>query len=476
MRCWSSAGSFCTNAPEWRWSRCSPGSWTTIWTELAHHYNRSDNLTKAVEYLGRAGQQALQRSAYTDAISGLSAGIDLLQKLPDSPECIQREVRLQLALGPAFMAVRGFAAPEVERAYTRARELCERLGDPPELFAAVHGLCLMHLVRGVLPRAHELAEQLLQRAQGAHDPALLLCAEVALGDTMFWMGEFRAAREHMEMAAKVYDPERDRPLIFRYFGVDAGVLCQGFTAHSLWNLGYPDQALKRVNEAIAMAQRLSHPLSLAYARNFAVILQQLGREARAGQESAEGVMALCAEHGFTEILAYATVMRGLEMAQQGRNEEGIAQIQAGLAASRATGAELTRPSFLCVLAEACMERGCVDEGLSALTEALAAADQHENRYYEAEMHRLQGELLLRRKDSNAAEAQSCFQRAIAIARRQSAKSFELRAATSLARLLRDTDRRDEARTMLAEIYGWFTEGFDTADLKEAKALLEELNS
>jgi predicted ATPase len=187
------------------------------------------------------------------------------------------------------------------------------------------------------------------------------------------------------------------------------------------------------------------------------------------------VVALCAEHGFTEILAYATVMRGLEMAQQGRNEEGIAQIQEGLAASRATGAELTRPSFLCVLAEVCMETGRLDDGLSALTEALAAADQHGNRYYEAEMHRLQGELLLRQKDSNAAKAQSCFQRAIAIARRQSAKWFELRATTSLARLLRDTDRRDEARAMLAEIYRWFTEGFDTADLKDAKALLDELN-
>jgi predicted ATPase len=373
------------------------------------------------------------------------------------------------------MAVRGYAAPEVEQAYTRARKLCERLGDPTELFAAMLGLWAMHLVRGVLRRAHKLAEELLQRVQSAHDPALLLCAEVALGDTTFWMGEFRAAREHLEMAAKVYDPERDRPLIFRYLGVDTGVLCQGFTAHSLWNLGYPDQALKRVNEVIAMAQRLSHPLSLAYARNFAVILQQLGREARAGQESAESVVALCAEHGFTEILAYATVMRGLEMAQQGRNKEGIAQIQEGLAASRATGAELTRPSFLCVLAEVCMETGRLDDGLSAMTEALAAADQHGNRYYEAEMHRLQGELLLRQKDSNAAKAQSCFQRAIAIARRQSAKWFELRATTSLARLLRDTDRRDEARAMLAEIYRWFTEGFDTADLKSAKALLDELN-
>jgi predicted ATPase len=162
------------------------------------------------------------------------------------------------------------------------------------------------------------------------------------------------------------------------------------------------------------------------------------------------------------------------MAEQRRNEEEVAQIQEGLAAIRATGAELNRPYFLCLLAEACTETGRLDDGLSALTEALAAADGHEERHHEAEIHRLKGELLLRQDDSNAAEAQSCYERAIAIARKQSAKSWELRAAMSLERLLRDTGRRDEARTMLAEIYGWFTEGFDTADLKDAKALLDEL--
>ena len=188
------------------------------------------------------------------------------------------------------------------------------------------------------------------------------------------------------------------------------------------------------------------------------------------------LIALSAEHGFTDWLALATILRGWAMAEQGRNEEGIAQIQEGLAAFRATGAELVRPYFLCLLAEACMETGRLDDGLSALTEALAAADEHEDRHYEAEMHRLKGELLLKQDDSNAAEAQSCFQRAIEIARKQSAKSLELRATMSLARLLAKQGRRDEARAMLAEIYDWFTEGFDTADLKDAKALLDELNA
>jgi class 3 adenylate cyclase/predicted ATPase len=442
--------------------------------ELAHHYSRSDNLTKTVEYLGRAGQQALQRSAYADSISSLSAAIDLLQRLPDSPERIQREVLLQLAVGPALIAVKGNAAPEVERVYTRARELCERLGDPPELFPALWGLWLMYLLRGELRTAYELAERLLRRAQSAHDPALLLYAHDALGQTSYWMGEFPPAREHLENATTLYDPERHRPLAFLYGGADAGVARLSYAALTLWHLGYPDQALKRGSEALALAQRLSHPFSLAIAGNLFGVLRQYRREARAAQEAAESVVALSTERGFTLWLALATGLRGWAMAQQGRHEQGIAQIQEGLAAFRATGAELRRPYLLCLLIEACMETGRLDYGLGALTEALAAADQHENRAFEAEAHRLKGELLLKKNNSTAGEAQSCYERAIEIARRQSAKSWELRATISLARLLAKQGKCDEARALLGDIYGWFTEGLETADLKDAKALLDEL--
>ena len=239
-------------------------------------------------------------------------------------------------------------------------------------------------------------------------------------------------------------------------------------------VGYPDQALKRGNEALALAQRLSHPLSLALAEGMAVFLHQFRREARAAQETAEVAIALSTEHGLTEFFAYATTLRGWAMSQQGPNEKGITQIEEGLAASRTTGAELFRPYFLTLLAEVCMETGRLDDGLDALTEALAAADEHENRAFEAETHRLKGELLLRQNNSNVTEARSCFERAVEIARKQSAKSLELRATMSLARLLAKQGRRDEARTMLEEIHGWFTEGFDTADLIDAKALLDEL--
>ena len=442
--------------------------------DLAHHYSHSDNFGKAVEYLGRAGQQALQRSVYADTLSSLSAALNLLQRLPDSPERIQQELLLLMAIGPALIAIKGRAAPEVERTYTRARGLCERLGDRPELFPALLGLWYVHLLRAELRTAYELAEQLLRRAQSAHDPALLLYARYALGVVSFRMGEFLLAREHFETAISLYDPQRHRPLISHYLVADAGVICLSYAAWTLWHLGYPDQALKRGNEALRSARALSLPLSLAFAEVFFVILLQYRREASAAQEPAECVVALCAEHEFPDWLGQATGLRGWTMAEQGHNEEGIAQIQEGLAAYRATGAELNRPYFLCLLAEACTKSGRLDDGLSALREALVAANEHENRHHEAEMHRLKGELLLKQNDSNTAEVQNRFKRAIEIAQRQRAKSWELRATMSLARLLAKEGRRDEGRTMLAEIYCWFTEGFDTADLRDAKTLLDEL--
>jgi class 3 adenylate cyclase/predicted ATPase len=440
---------------------------------LAHHYGRSDNVRKAVEYLGRAGQQALQRSAHAEAVGILTTALSLLQTFPDTPERSQRELHLQLALGPGLMAVKGFAAPEVEQAFTRARDLCERLGDPPQLFPALSGLRVMYLVRAELRTAYELAERLLRQAQIVHDPALLLHAHLALGQTAFYMGEFLSAREHLQTALSLYERERHQSLT-RHAGVDVGVPSLCTAAWTLWHLGYPDQSIKRVNEALALTQGLSQPFSLVFAQHFLGVIRQLRREIPAAQEAAEDVIALSAEHGFSFWLAVATSRRGWALVEEGRNDEGIAQIEEGLATSRAIGAEVSRSYWLSVLAEACTETGRIGYGLDALAHALAEADRHEEHYHEAEIHRLKGVLLLRQHDPNDAEARKCFQRAIEIARKQSAKSFELRATTSLARLLAKLGSPDEAHGMLAEIYNWFTEGFDTADLKEAKALLEEL--
>jgi predicted ATPase len=264
-------------------------------------------------------------------------------------------------------------------------------------------------------------------------------------------------------------------LALRYGGINPRVRCLSETANTLWHLGYPDQALQRSNEALALAQGLSHPFSLTEPEWTIGFLRQCRREACEGQEIAESSIAFSAEQGFIEPwLAWATSLRGWAIAKQGRHEEGIAQIEEGLALSCGTGTGIARPYYMCQLAEAYMEAGRLDDGMSVLKEALAGADQREERQSEAEIYRLKGELLLKQNNSNAAEAQSCFERAIDIARKQSAKSWELRATISLARLLASQGRRGDARALLTDIYAWFTEGFDTADLKDAKALLDQL--
>jgi predicted ATPase len=444
-------------------------------TELAHHYSRANDKNKAVQYFQLAGQRAITRAAMIEAERHFANALELLSELPESVERDRRELELQLAVGAALIAVKGWAAAETGRAYTRARELCDRLGDAPELFPALFGMYAMYLVRGEAQTANALAEQLMRRADNAEDSVLTLYARIARGVTSYFMGDFTSALEHLEMGISIYDQERHRTLILRY-GFDAGVWCLCYAAATHWQLGYPDQALKRSDEALALAQKLSHPLNLAQAELWASILLQFRREARVVLETTESLITRSAEHGITDWLDWATCLRGWAMAAKGSHEEGIAQIRESLAALEAKGAGVWRPYFLCLLAEACIETSHVDAGLHALTEALAAADKHEEREHEAQIHWLRGELLLRQTDSDAAEAQKCFERAIEIARKQSAKSFELRATMSLARLLDERGRRAEARTILAEIYNWFTEGFDTADLKDGKTLLDELST
>jgi predicted ATPase len=442
--------------------------------ELARHYSHTDNSTKTIEYLGRAGQQAMQRSAHADAIRSFSAAIDLVQRLPDSLERVRRALLLQLALGPALIITKGWSGHEVVAVYSRARELCGRLGNPPELFHVLFGLWTHYFLRDELRKAYGLAEELLERAQSTHDPALLMFAHLAWGDTSYQMGELLPARTHLEMAISLYDRERHRPLAFRFTGLDSEVQCLSYSAFTLWTLGYPDQALKLVNQAVGLAQAISHPYSLVFAENFTGFVHLYRREAREAQQHAEAVLAMCSEHGFTGFVGHATILRGAAMAQQGHYEEGITEIREGLAAARAIEAELAVPDFLSRLGEALMEAGHFTDGLFALAEAEAAGDKNEDGQNQAERHRIKGELLLRQEGLSSSEAESCFERALESARKQGAKTLELRATTSLARLLASRGHSDQARTMLAKIYNWFTEGFDTADLKNAKALLDEL--
>jgi predicted ATPase len=295
---------------------------------------------------------------------------------------------------------------------------------------------------------------------------------------LFHLGELVAARAHLEQTIALYDPEQHRSHAVLY-GQDPGVVSRYYAALVLWLLGFPDQALKGSQDALTPARECAHPYSLAFALTLAAVLHQYRREEHEAREQAEAAMTLSTEQGFPFWLAMGTIFRGWALAEQGQAEEGIAQMQQGTAAFRAIGTELARPHFLALLAEGYEGMGRVEEGLNALAEALAAANKTEERWYEAELYRLKGTLTLQSqphalKSHVEEEAGECFWKAIEIARRQQAKSWELRAVTSLSRLWQKQGKKDEARQMLAESYGWFREGFDTKDLQEAKTLLEEL--
>jgi TOMM system kinase/cyclase fusion protein len=448
---------------------------------VAHHYTEAGQPASAITHWQRAGQQALQRSANLEAVQHLTKGLEALQTLPDTPERVQHELLLQTTLGPALMATRGFAAPEVQHAYARARELCRQMEDTPQLFSVLWGLWLFYEVRGELRTAHELADQLLDLAQRQHDATLFLQVHRALGQTLLWLGEFALARSHLAQGRALYDPQQHHGHAFLY-GQDPGVACLNFEAQVLWYLGYPEQALERIHEAMSLSRELSDPFSLSFTRASAAWLHQYRQEGRQTKEHAEASIVLSTEQGFPFFLAMGTILRGWALTVQGQGEEGIAHMREGLAAWQATGAEIVRTLYLALLAEAHGSMGQTAEGLAALAEALALVEKREECFYAAELHRLKGELLLQSGVNQAgvvtphcAEVETCFQQALAIARRQQAKSLELRAAMSLSRLWRQQGRRDEAREILAPVYHWFTEGFDTADLQEAKTLLEALN-
>jgi class 3 adenylate cyclase/predicted ATPase len=440
---------------------------------LAHHYTSAGLTELAIDYWRKAGELAAARSGNLEAVAHFTKGLELLGTLPKTAERDQKELALLIALGGPQIATRGYAAPEVHTIYARAREVCTELGGTPQLFPALFGSWMFYNVRGELPMARTLAEELLAIAESADDADLMVEACSAFGSVLFWLGEFTTAQRYLDRGIALYDAERHRAHA-RLFGIDPGVGCLSYAAWSLWMLGHVDRSLETSRRALKLASEINHPFSRARALNWAAVLHQFRREPEAVAQEAQSAIDLSHELRFPHWLTQSRILLGRVVADRGKSAEGIDHIRAGLAAYTATGAALRRTYYLALLAEPLADVGRAEEGLSALSEAIAAAAENAERWWEPELHRLKGELMLRVAVPDAATAAVCFQRALDMARDNGAKSLELRAAMGLGRLWQQ-DRRPEARQLMEEIYGWFTEGFDTTDLKEAKALLDELS-
>ena len=457
-------------------------------SKLAFLFESARDWSHAAEYFLLAAENAARLFANEETITLARRGLEMLKRLPDTTERARQELRLQIMLGSPLMATKGYAGSETMQAYIRAKELCQQLGESD--FRVLFGLCVICVVRSEHERALEIAEQMLPLGESSRDPVELLQAHWTMGLILHYLGELTRALDHLERTIGFYDQQNYRSQLFLY-GADAGVLTRAYTARVLWILGYTDRAREMVRAAAVLAEKVRHPMSLAVTLSAAVTLDACCGDERMAQTGAEDLIALSKEQGLPFYSSVGTIWSGWALSMQGQYKEGLAQLRDGMARYRAIGSELARTSYLALLAEALGEAGQLSEGLNVLAEALTVANLTGERFYEAELHRLKGELLLMQatgeKDRLSAEAlrtrsaerpaisaaETCFLRAIDIARQQEAKSWELRAVMSLHRLRRKQGKPKESQQLLREIFDWFTEGFDTVDLREARALLED---
>jgi class 3 adenylate cyclase/predicted ATPase len=439
---------------------------------LAHHFTQAGVTGAAIEWWQKAGKRSLERSAITEAIAHFTEGIRLTQSLPAGPDRDQCELELQLSLGPALMAARGYGAAEVEGTYARAHELCRHLGTGPNRFAVLRGLWEYYEIRARTETAKQIADEMFNIAEQSGDRTLLLVAHDVIGDTSLWVPDFPAAVAHTQRAIALYDLERDRDLARAHGGYDPALACRAFGAHALWYLGYPDRGLRQFEEALTFARALDHQPSVVMGFSQIAMHHHLRGEPLAAEKYAETALDLARRHDYKFWLGHAAVSHSWAVAAQGR-QQGIDAIRRGIDAYRATGAELEGPIWAAMLADALLRHRRIEEALAVLVDAITKTSTTGVRLHLAELHRLKGAALVKLGGSPE-ELQASLQRAIDVAHEQCAKSLKLRAATSMARIWRDQGKPLQARELLAPIYGWFTEGFDTLDLKEAKALLEEL--
>ena len=441
--------------------------------DLAHHFSRSSNQEKAVEYLRLAGTQAMSRGALPQAVQNFESALGLVETFPDGQLRDRFELQILSPLGTAYIVARGYAAPEVGPVFQRARELCQKIGEPQQQFAVVWGNFAWRVVRGEMDLSLSLAREAMALAELYDDPGVWMQARFLMGLTLFYRGDFVGAREQHESALARYDDRERTRFWAARVGEDAGVTHRCYLALTLWHLGYADQALKLSCEACELARAIDHPFSLAYAQHHASWLRQLMRLGDETVKSGQEQIRYSAERGFPLFHATGLVYAAAGGLLQGETERSLLELVAGLDAYRATGAALALPHYLGILGEALTKSGRGSGAGGLLNHALAVVERSNERCHEAELHRLGGELAWR-EGREPAEVERLFLRAMDVARGQQSKAWELRATMSLARLYKGQDRRGEARDILGRALGSFTEGFAMPDLQDAEALLQGL--
>jgi class 3 adenylate cyclase/predicted ATPase len=437
---------------------------------LAHHYTEAGLTRQAVAFWKLAGQRAAARSANLETEQHLRQAIRLLAAAPDGGHWQRDELDLLLSLAPVLVATKGYAAPEVQATYARALALCRELKDSSQLFNALRGLCQSQLLQAQYDAARKLTEDLLALADEEGNAAHRLAAEITLGVIDLFQGRFAEASERLQRCAGPLDRDARRAYALRE-GLDLGVVALAFWGRALWFLGYPDRALQCSQDALALAQDRVTSLSVAQAMGMMAVVQQARRDLPATREWVAKTIEYSTEQSNPYWAALAGILKGWLLAQQGQAEVAIQQIESSLADYEVTGSCLGKSWFLLLLAEARESGGHTEQALLALHQALTHVQRTGEAYYAAEIHRMRGELLLRSGQRLAGEAQACFEQALAVARSQHAKSFELRAASSLAQLWVAQSKHAPARQLLGPVLNWFTEGLDTADLQEARALM-----
>jgi tetratricopeptide (TPR) repeat protein len=443
---------------------------------LALLFEAARDFGKAAEFFQIAAQRAAGVFANQEAAVLARRGLELLAKRPPSQERSQKELTLQITLGPVLVSTKGFASAEVEKVYTRARKLCSEQEETSQSIPVLWGLWSFYEVKGELGMALELAEQMLRLAERSKDEAFLLEAHYALGDTLFWVGDFERSLHHVLEGIRHYDSKKHHALSFVYGGYDAGVACLSFAGWNLWMLGRTEQAVARTNESIALAQQLQHPFSKSIALSFAALLHQLRRDVPSTRKLAEETISLCVEHGIETFLEMGNVMLGWAQNEESPDSGGVELIRKGIAAWRATGADLVVPHFQQILAVALVESGNYGEALSAIEQALALIPATGDHSFEAECWRLKGDLIWRCRlgSESRDEAENCLRKAVEISSQQKALSLKLRAQVSLGQLLTQRGEAESAQRSLAETYAQFQEDLDSEDLRQAKTALDGL--